>query len=162
MALADYQPARYEVFFPGGSFFVRGLGVSDIGTLCRLHLADMEATIAIVQANPGLMYDPVVAQQFGFDLIQKIPGLAATIIAAAADEIEFAENARKLPLTAQFAALSAVAEMTFQDMAGLNFIWTKGKHLIGLALRQSDPTLIESGARPSSDGTGHGEAPPAS
>lgn len=159
MSLADFKPARAEIFFPGGSFQVRGLGVSDIGTLCRLHLDQMETIAEAARANAGLMQDPVLLQQFGFDIVGKVPAVVATIIAISADELELAEAALKLPLVTQFAALRAIAELTFQDMAGLDFILTTGKTLLGLALPPVDPAPIDNEGHLSSGGIGHTEAP---
>lgn len=152
MAIADYVVVRKEISLPnGGSFSVRGLGVTECGSLVRLHLDEMEEVRAIVQAGFSTTagISDRAAASVGLELVQRVPVVVSTVIALAADELESASMVMTLPLYTQFAALKAVAELTFQDVAGLKLMLTTVLNAVRVALPRAEPSSNETKGPPS-------------
>lgn len=122
MALADYQPERVEiaVSVSGGGFSVRAVGVGDLTLLFRAFLQDVETLASIIRNRvDGRQLSAVDGALIAMDLIQRAPELVAGLIAIASDEPGATEQAGKLPLHAQVAALAAIGRLTFRDVDGL-------------------------------------------
>jgi len=161
MPIAEYTPAREEIFYPGGSFAVRGLGVADIESLVRLHLTDMETIHAIVTQR--VSPDGVTSADLtsiAVELIQRLPVLAATAIALAADELEHTPKVLQMPLHVQFVALKAIAELTFKDIAGLKLMIATTVTAVRAAQPRTESSLLP--GLSSSGGTGGIARPPTS
>lgn len=149
MPLSEYNPARTEVFFPGGSFMVRGLAVSDLTVLTRLHLSDIESVREVILEKGANGLTPEVAMEMAIEVIQRAPLAAATAIALAADELDQAPKCLTMPLHIQFAALKAIGELTFEDVAGLKLMIATAVNAVRAALPRAEPSPPTLEGRPS-------------
>lgn len=135
MGIPEWIAETREVQLPGGSHFtVRGLGVGDIASLLRLHLEDMEEVRSLVMERMGAEISEKSIADLGLQVITRLPLVAATVIALAADDLEATERVTRFPLHIQFAALKHVAELTFQDVAGLKLMLTTATMTVSAAL----------------------------
>lgn len=117
MPIADFTPQSAEVPFQGGSFTVRGLNMTDISVLMKLHLEDLVLLTQRYQGMPEVQgLGPVL------ELISGFPGLAANILALAADEDDATPFGR-LPFGLQALALQKVGDLTFEDFGGPGKLW---------------------------------------
>jgi hypothetical protein len=118
MALSDYEPARAQVEFKGGSFFVRGLALDDVTALMKSFSSDLEGMIGIYAR--GVNNDQTVAAmtQYAIALAKEAPGLVANVIARASDEPDAVDNARRLSMATQVQALKEIGRLTFEEAGG--------------------------------------------
>lgn len=139
MALADFSPDSVEVVAGKATVRVRGFNLEDLSMLLRLHMEDMSKivqlinlakSVASVGADQQVMAEAIVR------LTVEAPGVAANIIAIAADEDRAADLAARLPLVLQIRLLTEIGRMTFDDMGGPGNFWATLQKLIeGLGLR---------------------------
>lgn len=119
MALADYTPVRAPVEFKGGSFDVRGLSLEDVSVLMRSHLPDVEAIIDLMaKGNAGGEFDVTSVMEHAITIVKEAPGLAANLIALAADDPDNVDKARSMPLPLQVRAIEKICEVTFEEAGG--------------------------------------------
>lgn len=117
MGLKEYQPLRHEIVLGGSSFHVRGLSLDDVSRLVNHHLPDLEALFELVASSDKIDFDnlrPLVVP-----IIQQAPGLAANLIALAADEPDEAQRAATLPFPVQVDTLVKIGDLTFHEVGGV-------------------------------------------
>jgi hypothetical protein len=113
--LADFKPEWRELTFRGGSFQVRGLSLEDISVMVRHHLEDFKTMYETFAQAAEVSVDRTETM---LSFVRDMPDLAAHLIAAAAGEETAVEMARKLPFPVQVAAITAIMELTFDDIGG--------------------------------------------
>ena len=117
MSLTGYQPETRDIQIGGGeSFQVKGLSLVPIAVLVREHFPDLDAIFDLFQSADNL--EPEKFQPIALSVISQAPGLAANVIALAAGEGS-AQDAERLPLHAQLAALLAIGELTFSEVGSV-------------------------------------------
>lgn len=121
MALTDIVVDEREIRHRGKCFTVRGLNFEDVS---KLMFAMPDKVNDLVERFGDIREDSEpekldqAVKNIGFTLVREMPDLTARIIAAAADEPDGFEAARKLPVTVQLEALMSVGELTFVDAQG--------------------------------------------
>lgn len=119
MSLADYTPARTEIFHHGKPMLtVRGLNTDDISALVRHHIQDLQTLVKTFSPDGKLLPENPNVDALLFSLITKFPTTAARMIALAADEPDQIENARKLPFPLQMEIALNIVKLTFEDVGG--------------------------------------------
>jgi len=113
MPLADYQPERVRIDHRGKPLTeVRGLNLEDISVLVRSHLTELQVLYARFQ-NTALDTEALI------QIISEAPGIAARVIALAADEPSQAViSARRLSMPLQIKILAEIIRLTFEDVGG--------------------------------------------
>jgi len=123
MALADYQPEVRVIQLAKTSFTVRGLSLTDVTTLIREHLPDLESLVDIAgEVVPDI--NNVTHDDLGriaISLAEQAPGFVANLIALAADATDekSVSAALKLPFPVQVKALVEIADVTFAEVGGV-------------------------------------------
>lgn len=97
---------------------VRGLCTSDLSVLIRKHKEQLTQIYEFVEQ--GWQQEDVGSQAFGWELLEQFPGLAAHLIALAADKSNQVDGVSKLPIPVQLKALSSIYDLTITDTGGLN------------------------------------------
>jgi hypothetical protein len=123
MALSDYTVERREIKIKECSFHVKGLSLDDFAQLIRHNLSDLEVVFDHFEnATKGKMdLSESDLEQLVVSLAEQVPGLAASLIAAASGETtEAAVNAaRSMPAPVQMKVLLDVVELTFDEVGGI-------------------------------------------
>lgn len=132
MGLKDLQFPKATIKVPGGeadqevSFTVRGLSLQDATIIFASY-----KPIIIELFNRFEKEGDAALEQMIEEVIVESPGLIATIIACAADEMtdqDAIANALRLPLPVQMEALYKIGEMTFAVEGSL-------KKMVEMAMR---------------------------
>lgn len=123
MGLADYQPETRVIVVKGGSFTVKGLSLTEVTTLIRYHLPDVEAIFDLGSEVMGGKADITEddLRRLAIAFAEQAPGFMANLIAlASGDTSEKAINgAQSLPFPIQVKALVDIAELTFDEVGGI-------------------------------------------
>lgn len=141
MSLADFQPAKDEVSFQGGSFQVRGLSLDDISILMRENLSDLDDLLKLYAENVDNRVAIAATAQFAVSMAREMPALVARLISLAADEPGYEDKARQMPLPVQVEALKKIVHLTFAEAGGAKKFFESLTSLIGAvqpALDQQD------------------------
>lgn len=118
MTLANYKAPSREMVLGDTSIHLVGLSLEHITILVREHLSDLEAIVEIISGGESL--DQI--QDFknvAFSLVTQAPGLAANIIAIAANEPDQAEAVMRIPAPTQIEILLAIGDLTFMEVGGI-------------------------------------------
>lgn len=114
--LADFTPERVTIEHKGAALVtVRGLSFDDVSILVRAHLHVLNKLHALTQSGDIAMFG---GDKFIMDVVALAPDVAFDVIALAADEPEYAQQARMLPLGAQIKILQEVMRLTLEDIGG--------------------------------------------
>jgi hypothetical protein len=133
MSLKGYKPETRVIPLNGdNSFAVRGLSLVDVSVLIRQHFPDLDA-IADLFFNGLDNLTPAQAQSLALAVVSQMPGLAANMIAMAADEGD-ASDAEKLPMPTQIKALLEIGDLTFNEVGGVK----KGVEMIAALLLKTN------------------------
>lgn len=118
MALADFVPTKVEIEHNGKPLVsVRGLCLDDISILVRAHLITLNKIVE--QAKEGAQGGVFgINDLFMLEMMSKAPDVVWDIIALAADEPEYGDNARKMPASLQVKILTEVMRLTMEDIGG--------------------------------------------
>src|SRR5690606_18560006 len=108
MTLAAYKPETIDVKGKNYELTLRGLGMTDIASMMRTHLTDLEHVFELYEKHGESEMNTVALGRFALALIKDAPGLVAHAIALASDEPEHVDSAAKLPFMAQVSALKAI------------------------------------------------------
>ena len=118
MGLKNYKPRRHEFDLGDGqTLSVRGLSLNDISVLVEHHLPDLESLFDMFSdatAQSDAQFEAMVV-----NLLQRAPGLAANIIAVAADEPDEPQAAEMLPAPLQVNILLKIGTFTFEEVGGV-------------------------------------------
>lgn len=142
MSLSDYEPAREQVDFKGGSLQVRGLSLDDIAKIMQGYSADLEGMIDIYVRGVNNDASTAAMAQYAIALVKDAPGLVAFLIANACDEPDSVPQARLLPMAVQVDALKKIGKLTFEEAGGPKKFF---ESLSGL-LKMVAPTLTKAGS----------------
>jgi hypothetical protein len=112
MSLADYAFAKQSI----AGLTVRGLTFPDIVFLAKNHSADLWAVLNQIKIDGSASNEQI--KELAFDLLPKLPVLAAAIIACGCDESDKTDFAMRLPAGVQIEALAAIGVMTFAVEGG--------------------------------------------
>ena len=115
MALADIIIPRREIPVFNSHFTVRPLCVDDVMRAIFDAQDDVKAAAALYEEIVGDKKDDETLLRFLAAIVDKIPRLAARIIAYACDEPEKWEVVRSLPVPVQTDAFFAIFDMTFAE-----------------------------------------------
>jgi hypothetical protein len=117
MPLAGYQPETRTVQIgPQNTMVVRGISLTDLATLIREHMPDMDAVFDLFKSVDTMKVEDL--QPLILTVVTQAPGLAANVIALAAGEGD-ASDAAKLPMPVQVAALLDIGSLTFTEVGGV-------------------------------------------
>lgn len=98
----NYTPPTYTLNAGSAEITLRGLNVDDLGYLIERH---------------GELVDLILAPAFDVgEILKRAPGLAADVIACAAEDRAAADRAATLPLGLQLTALLEVWRLSFQEV----------------------------------------------
>jgi hypothetical protein len=126
MSLANLKIETAAVQFRGGEFTVRGLGLDTVAAL--MHDGNREELGTAVNQLEVLFKATKAEDSEGIKqginmLMVQLPGLAAKVIAYAADEPGEVDKVRKLPLPIQLEAILAIGRLTFEGEDSIrNFV----------------------------------------
>lgn len=120
MSLKDFTHTQTIIPLPGGhEFKVRGISLNDVALIFRWHEDAVQEIYVKLQANANLgLNDPASVVDVIREIIQVTPGLVGSLIALAADEAGEVMTVNSLPLPIQIEALTAIGQLTFQDLDG--------------------------------------------
>ena len=111
MSLKNYRTPKQSISLPDGTAFnVRGLTFHDLGALLENHREEFLAAGSVLAKQDAENMGSLATL-----LAQTVPGLAAVVIAHAADEPDASEMVSTLPLPVQLEALLAIGKLTFTD-----------------------------------------------
>lgn len=117
MPLAGYQPETRTVQIgPQNTMIIRGISLTDLATLIREHMPDMDAVFDLFKSVDTMKVEDL--QPLILTVVTQAPGLAANVIALAAGEGD-ASDAAKLPMPVQVAALLDIGSLTFTEVGGV-------------------------------------------
>lgn len=125
MSLSDYQPERVEIKLKKGAFEVKALSLSDLASLIKTHIADLDSVFDIFagQGKEGEL-TPDIAKNVATTLATDLPDLAAALIGHAS--VEEGEDlgkaiagAKRLPAPLQMEALVTIGRLTFEEAGGV-------------------------------------------
>lgn len=137
MGLKNYKPRRHEFALGDGqALSVRGLSLEDISMLVQHHLPDLEELFDLfstIAEQTDDQFETVVV-----NLLQRAPGLAANIIALAADEPDAPKEAAMLPAPLQLEILLKVGNFTFEEVGGVK----KGMESIAALLKKTNANKL--------------------
>lgn len=137
LGLGDYKPKRRGVVIDDEiTFNVRGLGLKDVTHIFEYHEGAIEDIWLQFKAREGLEFSETVMLETIKNVINSTPGVVATIIALAADDlsVDSLMAAASLPLPVQMEAIETIGELTFRDLAGAKkFVAAIQKMLAGLS-----------------------------
>jgi hypothetical protein len=120
MPLADFQPAKRKIAFPGGDFDVRALSLMDISLLVEAHRQAVDQiALSIRVAREMSLSDEDTLKDVVLECIRESPLLVSNIISLCSDEPDQQMTVMKLPATVQTEALLAIVEITFKDTAAI-------------------------------------------
>lgn len=134
MSLSDFTPETREVPLNKAgdkTLTVRGLNLDDLTFLVSNHLGDIATGMELYQQHKTAVIAENSLDRFIVAMMRVLPDLSAEIIAVACDEPERGDNARKLPLAIQIAALSEIASLTMEEAGGLKNLFAALASLIG-------------------------------
>jgi len=117
MALRDIKIPTVTIAAPGGEFTVRGLSLDDVAWLVQRHGAALNALFARFVAEEHELTAEGVSE-VALPVIQEAPGLAAELIACAADDPQARDVVRTLPFPVQVEAVEQIAQLTFHAEGG--------------------------------------------
>lgn len=116
MSLANLVVETAAVKFRGGEFTVRGLGLDTVAALMqdgsREELGTAVNHLEVLFKATKAEDSEGIKQGINM-LVVQLPGLAAKVIAYAADEPGEVDKVRKLPLPVQLEAILAIGRLTF-------------------------------------------------
>lgn len=153
MGLRDLVLPTEVIKVPGGGeFTVRGLSMTDLSAIMRLHGAALETVYLerIVQGSEDPENFNMAA--LGRAVMEAAPLAVAQAIAQAAGEPDEAKTVARLPFPFQVEAIEAILALTFaSEEAGKNFLGTvlRGSDMVHRLLPEL-PDLATSG--PGSEG----------
>lgn len=119
MSLAAFKPETRQVKGKNYDLTVRGLSMTDVASLLRTHLEDLDHVFELYEQQGADSMGTVALSRFALALIKDSPGLVAHAIALACDEPDQVENAARLPFPAQIAALKDIGTLTFEGIGGI-------------------------------------------
>ena len=133
MPLEGYTPQTREIEVPGFSpLRLRGLSLSDVSFLVRIHRADLDTMFAKMQAKSESDGPPEMGMvHLVTVLFETAPMLASAVIALAADEPNEIEVVNRLPVSVQIEAIEAVGELTFAGEGGSKKVVEAVTRMIG-------------------------------
>ena len=99
---------------------VRGLAFEDVTLLIQQHLPEITAAVEQYRGSLTEVYSQRSMEGFLASLLTGFPKLTAHLIAHAADEPDAHETVAAYPMGVQLLALTAIAELTMEDAAGLS------------------------------------------
>jgi hypothetical protein len=118
-----------KVFVPFGAdedskgLMLRGLNTDDITGLLSDHLGAIANAVDLFRKNGELQGLMNSADRFVISVLKITPGLAAGIIACAADQPDKEDAARRLSFGFQMRALSEIMRMTLEDAGGVKNLY---------------------------------------
>lgn len=115
MALADIIIPRREIPVFDTHFTIRPLCVDDVMRALFDAQDDVKAAVALYQEMVGDKKDDETLLAFLAAIVDRIPRLAARIVAYASDEPNKWETVLTLPLPVQTDAFFAIFELTFSE-----------------------------------------------
>lgn len=119
MELRDFEPERVAVRHKGEVLLtVRGLNLSDISELVKLHLADLRHLSNLWQDAREEIFATVMQDGFLVRLVSEVPSVAASMLALGSDHPGEDDLVAKLPLGFQIAAIKEILRMTLEDVGG--------------------------------------------
>ncbi len=126
MSLANFEIETAAVKFRGGEFTVRGLGLDAVSYLMQSGSRE-ELDLAVSQLEElfraSTEKDSAAIAGGIQKLIVQLPGLAAKVIAFAAEEPNEVAKVRKLPVSVQLEAMLAIGRLTFDGEDSIrNFV----------------------------------------
>lgn len=125
MPLREYTPKTETINFPGGSFNVRAISLSDLSVLVDVHEFAISLIAEKIQNRREMLgsEDEAMVREAVVDLatelIRETPILVGNLIAICADERDAMEQASKLSITVQIEAVTKIAGLTFTDLASI-------------------------------------------
>lgn len=163
MKLTEYRPPHRTITVDVGvEFTVRGLSVGDIGKILSDSIGEIESIraliVSVVNGQDGLTASAAVT--LGMELIQRVPKVAASIIAMAADEPWATDSIVQMPIFVQYPALEAIGELTFKDVVTFQLILASITSRLGMTSisRQSTPEIGQRSASPNGTGANAGSS----
>ena len=122
----DFVPETKTIVMKGKPVItVRGLSLTDVSTVIRFHLSEMEKLFAMYQEHETAVLLGGKREEFLLRLLTDAPDIVFTLLATAADEPASMDKVAKLPFAVQLDALSAVLNLTFEESGGpKNFVAT--------------------------------------
>lgn len=122
MALADYQPERFQVSYKGKPLAkVRGLSSRDLSVLVRANLPELMMLYDRYSGEGATVNDFMTSQSFLVRFLSEAPQIAVQLICMAADEGESEEAMSAVALMSmplQVQILIEIVRMTFEDVGG--------------------------------------------
>jgi len=115
MALADIIIPTRTIEYGPSSFTLRPLCVDDVMRALFDAQSDVEEAVDLFKNTVTDPKDNEQLSTFMVSVVDKVPTLAARIIAYAADEPKMHEKVLRLPVPVQADAFHAVVEMTFSE-----------------------------------------------
>lgn len=112
MSLKDLVVPTETVEVYGQPVVLRGLTPADITRLLSSHRADLDALVEEFNGKSGAL--DANAETMVMEFLQKMPALAAKVIAHAAGEPDEYEKVAALPFPVQIDMLMAVGRLTFE------------------------------------------------
>jgi hypothetical protein len=120
MPLADFQPTKRKIAFPGGDFHVRALSLMDISLLVETHREAVDQIAASIRISREMhQSDADIFSDIALECIRESPSLVSNLIALCSDEPDQQAIILALPATVQIEALLAIMEITFKDTAAI-------------------------------------------
>lgn len=139
MSLADIKVVRESVSFRGGKFEVRAFSLDDVTEIMRDDFAGINDVLSLYNEQVPENVAVSATMQFIVRMIARAPDLAARIIATAADERDFVDAARALPIPVQVEAIQKVLKLTFDEWGGPKKFAENFQALGNLLTPQSPP-----------------------
>lgn len=131
MPLADYQPVKRKVTFPGGEFEVRALSLLDISLLVETHREAVDQIAAAIRISREMQRsDADIFSDIALECVRESPSLVSNLIALCSDEPDQQTIVLSLPATVQTEALLAIMEITFKDTAAIKKLFADVLKLI--------------------------------
>lgn len=149
MPLVAYQPETRVIPVSNTSFEVKGLTLTEVTTLIRYHLPDVEALFSlgsdVLGGKTDLTEQDVTKLALAF--AEQAPGFVANLIALASGETDDAgkvdpraiDAAYRLPFPTQIKALVDIADITFTEVGGIK----KAMESIAGLLATKRPELLD-------------------
>lgn len=120
MALADNDPPKRKVLFPGGEFEVRAITLPDVAIIVDSHRFVIDRIVTQLRARGELnLENPETLVDTLMEVIRESPILVANIISTCADEQDQMGAAMRLPLPVVVEALQTIGSLTFKDLAAV-------------------------------------------
>ncbi len=136
MALADIIIPRREIPVFNTHFTVRPLCVDDVMRAIFDAQDDVKAAAALYEEVVGDKKDDETLLRFLAAIIDRIPPLAARIVAYASDEPDKWQTVLTLPVPVQTDAFFAIFEMTFAEPDSLKKFVEKLTSVTGMLARK--------------------------